>query len=86
MTMLTDNATLPLAQLPKGVAARVESCQTCDCQRHLLGLGIEPDATVNICRTGDPCIVRVEHPSGGSCRIGLRRSISEQILVRPLDD
>lgn len=82
--MSNKTPAIPLAMLEKGIPACVESCQSCECRDQLRALGIEPDARIAVCRRGDPFIVRVEHPSGGSCRIGIRRNISRQVLVRPV--
>lgn len=82
--MTTIPQAIPLAMLAKGESASVACCQSCECREQLRALGIEPEARIAVCRKGDPFIVRVDHPSGGSCRIGIRRNISSQVLVRPI--
>ena len=49
----------------------------------LRAMGIRPDAQLELCRLGEPCIVCVQGPGGSSCRIGLARRLAERVLVSP---
>jgi len=77
---------VPLATLDRGAVACVECCDLESCRAQLEALGLDRDARVSVCRRGDPFIIRVDHPCGGSCRIGIRRAIGERIMVRPIND
>ena len=77
---------VPLTQLGKGQRGRVQCCSLDGCCGELIdSLGLGEDTLISICRRGDPCIVRVHHRCGGSCRIGLRREIGRRIMVRPME-
>lgn len=87
-TKFHDNAdqaeAIPLTQLTRGQMGRIAGCHSAGCDAELVrSLGLDADALITVCRHGDPCIVRVHHRCGGSCRIGLRRSIGQSIMVRP---
>jgi len=75
---------IPLAQLKRGQRATIDSCNLDGkCAAMIEAMGLDRDAQVSIARIGDPCIVLVHHTCGGSCRIGLRRNLADQISVRP---
>jgi len=79
---------MSLAQLPAGRMATIcESAATLD--KHdaamLRAMGLRPNATVRVCRPGEPCIIEVL--AGGercrdACRIGMARELADQIVVR----
>lgn len=59
----------------------------------LRAMGLRPDATIRICRLGEPTIVEVlpgrpgagdlcNRPGGCRCRIGLSRMIAVRVKVR----
>lgn len=75
---------VPLTQLSRGQTGRVAGCHSAGCDAELVrSLGLDADALITVCRHGDPCIVRIHHRCGGSCRIGLRRSVGQCIMVHP---
>jgi Fe2+ transport system protein FeoA len=81
---MTHGESIPLNQLGRGQRGRVECCMLDDCCLAMMeSLGLDRDSVISVCRHGDPCIVRVHHRCGGSCRIGLRRELSRSIMVRP---
>lgn len=47
----------------------------------LRAMGLKPNASVCLCRLGDPCIVQVGHIRGDSCRLGLARRIADRLTV-----
>jgi len=68
-----------LNALRKGQCARLEAamlpCGECDL---LEALGLERQCEFEVCKTGDPCIVRVR-----STRIGLSARVARELLVMP---
>jgi Fe2+ transport system protein FeoA len=75
---------IPLAQLKRGERAQIDGCSLDGtCAAMIESMGLDRDAVVSIARIGDPCVVLIHHRCGGSCRIGLRRDIADQISVRP---
>ncbi len=71
-----------LAQLRVGERAVVcEARVTADGAATLRAMGLRPSASVRVCRTGEPCIVEIGSACGMSCRIGLARSLAENVLV-----
>lgn len=75
---------IPLAQLKRGQRAKIDGCNLDGkCAAMIEAMGLDRDAIVSIARIGDPCIVLIHHTCGGSCRIGLRRNLADQIAVRP---
>jgi len=77
-----ERRTIPLTQLTKGQRGRVmgEGNET-DEVRMLSAMGLRPDASVTMCRMGEPCIVSLSGACGGGCRIGLARGIAEKVMV-----
>lgn len=75
---------ISLTQLPRGGRARVSgsTLEPRDAQV-LRAMGIRPDAELELCRLGEPCIVCVQGPGGSSCRIGLARRLAERVFVSP---
>lgn len=68
-----------LNSLRKGQCARLEAamlpCGECDL---LEALGLERQCELEVCKAGDPCIVRVR-----STRIGLSARVARELLVMP---
>lgn len=73
-----------LTQLPRGGRGRVSgsTLEPKDAQV-LRAMGIRPDAQLEVCRLGEPCIVCVQGVNGSTCRIGLARRLAEHVLVAP---
>lgn len=80
-----EGATLmALTQLKRGQTAVVTSASLHhDDEAMLAAMGLRTEARVQVCRSGQPCIVRVMGECGFGCRIGLARPIASQIVVRP---
>jgi len=76
---------IPLSQLGRGQRAVVE-CAALDAlpadhKCLLAAMGLGESCQLRVCRPGSPCIIKVD-----ATRLGLPRSLAEQILVTPLDD
>lgn len=83
-TMPHNESRISLAQLKRGERAQIDGCNLDGtCAAMIESMGLDRDAVVSISRIGDPCVVLVHHRCGGSCRIGIRRDIADQISVRP---
>ena len=86
MVKQTANAEdrISLTQLPRGGRGRVSgsTLEPKDAQV-LRAMGIRPDAQVEVCRMGEPCIVSVYGACGTSCRIGLAKRLAECVLIDP---
>lgn len=77
---------IPLTQLARGRRARVaESNLDADDLSMLRAMGLKPNASVEVCRLGQPCIVALAGICGGGCRIGLSREIADRVMVHPED-
>jgi Fe2+ transport system protein FeoA len=73
---------VPLTQLAKGQRGKITiNHQTSDDAKMLSAMGLRPDASVTMCRKGEPCIVSLMGACGGGCRIGLARDIAEKVMV-----
>lgn len=92
-SMQTDPAThktvrkaIPLTQLTRGQRGRImqEDAPTPDSSM-LRAMGLRPDASIQMCRLGEPCIVSLSGACGGGCRIGLAKDIASRVMVQ-LDD
>lgn len=86
--------TVTLAQMRVGQSGVIHEKQLDSSDRQLLrAMGLACNATVKLCRAGEPCIVavmsggreggRVGARDGGAdcCRIGLARPLAEKIFV-----
>lgn len=90
----------PAGPAPKAVSLgqlKVGQCGTivekqldADDRAMLRAMGLEANATIRICRVGEPCIVAVMSGGaaggrldGGCCRIGLARPLADRIIVCP---
>lgn len=53
----------------------------------LRAMGLRPQATVRLCRLGEPCIIEVMSAGvegcGDTCRIGLARTLADRVMVKP---
>ena len=84
MTTSTDQPTrIPLTQLTKGQTGRVQIEGTDDEVKMLRAMGLRPNASVTMCRLGEPCIVALSGICGGGCRIGLAKEIAGRVMVNP---
>lgn len=71
-----------VADLAVGGRGRVVATTgTAEEQNYLHGLGITPGVEVRVCRAGSPCVLGVDFPCGGVCRIGIGRDIARRIYV-----
>lgn len=77
---------IPLTQLPKGRPARVhaDNLDASDFAA-LRAMGLRPNATVEVCRLGQHCIVALTGACGGGCRIGIARDLADRVMVQPND-
>lgn len=84
--------TLPLARLKVGQCGTIQEKRIPEQDRAMLrAMGLACNASITLCRQGEPCIVaittggaaggRLGEASGASCRIGLTRELSEKIFV-----
>tara|TARA_R110002073_G_scaffold118918_5_gene259183 strand:+ start:101102 stop:101371 length:270 start_codon:yes stop_codon:yes gene_type:complete len=73
-----ESKAVPLTQLARGQSGRIECTQAHpdDCSM-LRAMGLHPDASVQMCRLGEPCIVSLS----GACRIGLAKDIASRVFV-----
>lgn len=74
--------TIPLTQLSRGQTGRVriDGIAT-DEVKMLRAMGLRPNASVTMCRLGEPCIVSLSGACGGGCRIGLAREIAGRVMI-----
>jgi Fe2+ transport system protein FeoA len=78
----------PLCDLRPGEVGRVVEKRLDEADRAVLrAMGLRQDATVRLCRAGEPCIVAVMSGSAEGCtqpgcRIGLARPLAERVFVR----
>jgi len=73
---------IPLSQLTRGQRGRIEYTQVHPEDSSMLrAMGLRPDAPVQMCRMGEPCIVTLTGECGGGCRIGLARDIASRVMV-----
>lgn len=78
-----------LARLKAGDIGVIQDKRLDDDERAMLrAMGLACNATVKLCRVGEPCIVSVlsgdasqGRLGGECCRIGLARSLAERIVV-----
>jgi Fe2+ transport system protein FeoA len=79
-TQTTDR--IPLTQLSRGQRARIGAIEhESDDVRTLRAMGLRPNASVVMCRLGEPCIVSLSGACGGGCRIGLSKDIASRVMV-----
>lgn len=74
--------TVPLTQLRPGETGVICSAGSDPSDAALLrAMGLRMNATVRMCRAGEPCIVSVLGARGCSCRIGLARPLAERVVI-----
>ena len=78
--------TIPLTQLSRGQSGRVQIDGAAvhgrgDEVKMLRAMGLRPNASVTMCRLGEPCIVSLSGACGGGCRIGLAREIAGRVMI-----
>ncbi len=79
-------APVPLTQLTRGQRGRITNAQLDTEDGSMLrAMGLRPDASIQMCRMGEPCIIALSGACGGGCRIGLARDIASRVMVH-LDD
>lgn len=75
---------IPLSQLQRGQRATVDCAglrSLPEDHRCLLSaMGLAESCQVRVCRAGSPCIIQIDQT-----RLGLPRSVADQILVTPID-
>ncbi|PCI06952.1 hypothetical protein COB72_11090 [bacterium] len=73
-----ESKAVPLTQLVRGQTGRIECTQAHpdDCSM-LRAMGLHPNASVQMCRLGEPCIISLS----GACRIGLAKDIASRVMV-----
>jgi Fe2+ transport system protein FeoA len=77
-------ASIPLTQLTRGQRATVNTSDLDEQDSKVLrAMGLRPDASVQMCRLGEPCIVSLSGACGGGCRIGLAKDIASRVMVTP---
>lgn len=75
-----------LSDLRVGQTARICADRLDDGDAAMLrAMGLRPNASIRLCRKGEPCIVRIAGRHGCSCRIGLVRPLAERVLVTPVN-
>jgi len=71
-----------VSTLTTGQRGRIVATLGADDEREQLrALGLEPGVEVMVCRAGSPCVLGIGFACGGSCRIGVGRSMARRILV-----
>lgn len=77
-------ASIPLTQLARVQRATVNAANLDEQDSRMIrAMGLRPDASVQMCRLGEPCIVSLSGACGGGCRIGLAKDIASRVLVTP---
>ena len=73
-----ESKSVPLTQLARGQSGRIECTQAHpdDCAM-LRAMGLRPEASIKMCRLGEPCIISLS----GACRIGLAKDIASRVMV-----
>jgi len=77
-----EQRSIPLTQLARGQRGRIEctDSDSDDCAV-LRAMGLRPDASIQMCRLGEPCIIALSGACGGGCRIGLAKDIASRVMV-----
>jgi len=73
---------VPLTQLSRGQRGRIDCTDAAseDCSM-LRAMGLRPDASIQMCRLGEPCIISLTGGCGGGCRIGLAKDIASRVMI-----
>ncbi len=75
-------APVSLAQLKPGTTATLTHTSLDDNDAQLLrAMGLRPNATLRVCRTGQPCIVELPDHCGPGCRIALAKDLAKKLHV-----
>ncbi|MCA9274535.1 MAG: ferrous iron transport protein A [Phycisphaerales bacterium] len=81
---MSQAVSIPLTQLPRGKRATVNAADLDEQDGKMLrAMGLRPDASIQMCRLGEPCIVSLSGACGGGCRIGLAKDIASRVMVTP---
>lgn len=73
---------LAVSRMARGQRGRIVATLGGEDEREQLrSLGLEPGVEVVVCRAGSTCVLGVGFACGGSCRIGVDRSMASRILV-----
>ena len=73
---------ISLHQLKPGQSGKVRTSDLGEADAALLGaMGLCCNASVRMCRAGEPCIVAIMSGGRASCRIGLARPLAERIQI-----
>jgi len=81
-TSTNPSSTIPLNQLTRGQSGRVQiDGAATDEVKMLRAMGLRPNASVTMCRLGEPCIVSLSGACGGGCRLGLAREIAGRVMI-----
>lgn len=78
-----ETKAVPLTQLTRGQTGRVICTEADpeDCSM-LRAMGLRPDANIQMCSLGEPCIVSLSGACGGGCRIGLAKDIASRVMIQ----
>ncbi|MBL4808935.1 MAG: ferrous iron transport protein A [Phycisphaerales bacterium] len=78
----TPSSTIPLTQLTRGQSGRVQiNGAATEEIKMLRAMGLRPNASITMCRLGEPCIISLSGACGGGCRIGLAKEIAGRVMV-----
>ncbi|MBO6514158.1 MAG: ferrous iron transport protein A [Phycisphaerales bacterium] len=73
---------IPLTELSRGQSGRVQlQGAATEEVKMLRAMGLRPNASVTMCRHGQPCIVSLSGACGGGCRIGLAKEIAGRVMI-----
>ncbi len=76
------NGSIPLTQLTRGQSGRVQiDGAATDEVKMLRAMGLRPNASITMCRLGEPCIISLSGACGGGCRIGLAKEIAGRVMI-----
>jgi Fe2+ transport system protein FeoA len=78
---IKSTGSIPLTQMSRGQSGRVQMDGTTEEVKMLRAMGLRPNASVTMCRLGEPCIVSLSGACGGGCRIGLAKEIAGRVMV-----
>lgn len=70
-----------MSRMSRGQSGRVQLEGTTEEVKMLRAMGLRPNASVTMCRLGEPCIVSLSGACGGGCRIGLAKEIAGRVMV-----
>ncbi len=74
---------IPLTELSRGQSGRIQMQGAATEEVKMLrAMGLRPNASVTMCRHGQPCIVSLSGACGGGCRIGLAKEIAGRVMIQ----